>query len=143
MLAAATFSLGNAAIGLADPESDDGQSVVDYAAELALSAALIGAAAAFLFLRRYDGGRSRRVGGLGWSVALGGAALAGVGNFFENGLGVSAFGLLFALGGLALLIGLFAVSVAVLAAAAPWRWAGPFLVALALGVAVGQQEVVP
>jgi hypothetical protein len=51
MLAAATFSLGNAAIGLADPESDDGQSVVDYAAELALSAALIGAAAAFLFLR--------------------------------------------------------------------------------------------
>jgi MFS family permease len=138
MLAAAAFSLGNAAIGLADLDSDD-ESVADYAAELALSAALIGAAAALLFLRRFDAGRSRRVGGLGWSVALGGAALAGVANFFENGLGVSAFGLLFALGGLALFIGLFTVSVAVLTAAAPWRWASPFLIALALGIAVGHE----
>jgi MFS family permease len=139
MLAAAAFSLGNAAIGLADPDSDDDQSATDYAAELALSAALIGAAAALLFLRQYDVGRSRRVGGLGWSVAVGGAALAGVANFFENGLGVSAFGLLFALGGLALLIGLLTASIAVLTTASPWRWAGLFLLVLALGIAVGHE----
>jgi len=139
MVAAAGFSLGNAAIGVADPNSDDAESVADYAAELALSAALVGAAAAFVFLRRYDAGRSRRAGDLGWQVAAGGAALAGIGNFFENGLGVSAFGLLFALGGLVLFVGLLTVGIAVLTAASSWRWMAIFLVVLALGIAVGEE----
>src|SRR5215218_2744686 len=64
MLAAAGCSLANAAIGVADSNSGDSQSVTDYAAELALSVALIAAAAAFVFLRRYDAGRSRRAGGV-------------------------------------------------------------------------------
>jgi hypothetical protein len=139
MLAAAACSLANAAIGVADSNAGDSQSVTDYAAELALSAALIAAAAAFLFLRRYDAGRSRRAGDIGWTVAAVGALLAGVGNLFENGFGVSAFGLLFALGGLVLFIGLLTVGIAVFAAASPWRWVGAFLVVLALGIAVGEE----
>jgi len=139
MLAAAGCSLANATIGVADSSSGDSQSVSDYAAELALSAALIAAAAAFLFLRRYDAGRSRRAGDIGWTVAAVGAGLAGVGNLFENGFGVSVFGLLFALGGLVLFIGLLVVSIAVFAAASPWRWVGVFLVVLALGIVVGEE----
>ena len=139
MLAAAGCSLANAAIGVADSNSDDSQSLTDDAAELALSAALIAAAAALLFLRRYDAGRSRRPGDVGWMVAAVGAALAGVGNLFENGFGVSAFGLLFALGGLVLFIGLVTVGIAVFAAAWPWRRIGVFLVVLAVGVVVGEE----
>ena len=139
MLAAAGCSLANAAIGIADSNSGDSKSFTDYAAELALSAALIAAAAALLFLRRYDPGRSRRAGGVGWTVAAVGAAFAGVGNLFENGFGVSAFGLLFALGGLVLFIGLLTVGIAVFAAASPWRWVGVFLVVLALGIVVGEE----
>jgi hypothetical protein len=139
MLAAAGGSLTNAAIGLADPNSDDSRSVTDYVAELALSAGLIAAAAAFVFLRRYDRGRSRRGGDVGWTVAVVGAGLAGVGNLFENGFGVSAFGLLFALGGLVLFIGLLTVGIAVFAAAPPWRGLGIFLLILAVGIAVGEE----
>src|SRR5215207_7543879 len=139
MLAAAGCSLANAAIGVADSNSGDSRSITDYAAELALSAALIAAAAAFVFLRRYDAGRSRRAGDVGWTVAAVGAAFAGVGNLFENGFGVSAFGLLFALGGLGLFIGLVTVGIAVFAAASPWRWVGVFLIVLALGIVVGEE----
>ena len=139
MLAAAGCSLANAAIGVADSNSGDSKSITDYAAELALSAALIAAPAAFLFLRRYDAGRSRRAGDVGCTVAAVGAAFAGVGNLFENGFGVSAFGLLFALGGLVLFIGLLTVGFAVFAAASPWRWVGLLLVVLALGIVVGEE----
>jgi len=139
MLAAAGGSLTNAAIGVADVNSGDSGSVTEYVAELALSAALIAAAAAFLFLRRYDGGRSRRGGDVGWTVAVVGAGLAGVGNLFENGFGVSAFGLLFALGGLVLFIGLLTVGIAVFAAAAPWRGVAVFLLVLAVGIVVGEE----
>jgi hypothetical protein len=140
MLAAAAFSLGNAAIALADPKADDSESVADYAAELALSAALIAAAAAFVFLRRGDAGRSRTAGNIGWTASAGGSALAGIGNFFENGLGVSAFGLLFAFGGLALIIGLATAGIAVLASAPPWRWLGVALIIFAGGTALGEEE---
>jgi hypothetical protein len=139
MLAAAAFSLGNAAIGLAGSNADDPESVADYAAEIALSAALIAAAAAFVFLRRCDAGRSRKVGKFGWTVSAGGSALAGIGNFFENGLGASAFGLVFAFGGLALFIGLASAGIAVLASAPPWRWLGVALIVFAAGIAVGEE----
>jgi hypothetical protein len=72
-------------------------------------------------------------------VAGGGAALAGVGNAVELGLGVSAFGLLFALGTVALLVGLLTAGVSILTAPAPWRWAGLALVLLAVGIAVGEE----
>jgi len=139
MLVAAGCSLANAAIGVADSNSGDSESGTEYAAELALSAALIAAAAALLFLRRYDGGRSRRAGHVGWTVAAVGAAFAGVGNLFENGFGVSAFALLFVLGGLVLFVGLLTVGIAVFAAASPWRWVGVLLGVLALGIVVGEE----
>jgi hypothetical protein len=50
-LAAAALSLVNAAIGLADANSDDPQSVGDYTAVLVFSAALLGSVAALVFLR--------------------------------------------------------------------------------------------
>ena len=77
-------------------------------------------------------------GKLGLAVAGVGAALSGVGNAVELGLGVSAFGLLFALGTVALLLGLLIAGVSVLTALAPWRWAGLALVPLVVGFAVGE-----
>jgi hypothetical protein len=139
LLAAGALSLGGVALEALAESSDDPQSVADYAAVLAVSAALIGAAAALAFLRRYGARRSRRAGNLGLAVAGGGAALAGVGNAVELGLGVSAFGLLFALGTVALLLGLLIAGVSVLMAPPPWRWAGPALVLLAVGIAVGEE----
>jgi hypothetical protein len=138
LLAAGAFSLGGLALEAVAESSDDPQSVADYAAVLAVSAALLGAATALAFLRRFDARRSRRAGNLGLAVAGVGAALAGVGNAVELGLGVSAFGLLFALGTVALLLGLLIAGVSVLTAPAPWRWAGLALVLLAVGFAVGE-----
>jgi MFS family permease len=138
-LAAAALSLANAAIGLADTNSDDPQSVSDYAAVLVFSAALIGAAIALAFLRQLRAAPFRSAASIGLAVAATGAALAGVGNFVEDGLGVSAFGFLFALGGLALIIGLFAAATMALTTAPPWRWVGIALVLLAVGIAVGEE----
>ena len=138
LLAAAAFSLGSVALEALAESSDDPRSVADHAAVLVVSAALLGAGAALAFLRRYGARRSRRAGSLGLAVAGGGAALAGVGNAVELGLGVSAFGLLFALGTMTLLVGLLIAGVSVLTAAAPWRWAGLAVVPLAVGFAVGE-----
>jgi hypothetical protein len=138
-LAAGGLSLANAAIGLADLNSDDPQSVGEYLAVLLFSAALVGAAVASAFLRRLGADRSPRAWRLGLAVAAIGGALAGVGNFVEDAFGVSAFGLLFALGGLALVIGLLTAGGAALATAPPWRWAGMALVLVAIGIAVGEQ----
>ena len=138
-LAAAALSLANAAIGFAYTNSDDPQSVSDYTAVLLFSAALIGAAAALAVLRRLRVGPSRRAVSLGLAVAAVGAALAGVGNLVEDGLGVSAFGLLFALGGLVLIIGLLTAATMVLTTTPPSRWVSIALVLLAVGFAVGEE----
>jgi hypothetical protein len=139
-LAAGGLSLANAAIGLADVKSDDPQSVGDYLAVLLFSAALAGAAVASLFLRRLGADRSpRRAWRLGLAVAVVGGALAGVGNLVEDAFGVSAFGLLFALGGLALVLGLLTAGVAMLPTAPPWRWVGVALVLVAIGIVIGEQ----
>jgi hypothetical protein len=137
-LVAGAFSLGGVALEAVAESSDDPQSVADYAAVLAVSTALLGAATALAFLRRFGARRSRRAGNLGLAVAGVGATLAGVGNAVELGLGVSAFGLLFALGTVALLLGLLIAAVSVLTAPAPWRWAGLALVLLAVGM-VGEE----
>jgi len=139
LLGAGAFSLGGVALEAVAESSDDPQSVTDYAAVLAVSAALLGAGTALAFLRRFGARRSRRAGNLGLAVAGVGAALAGVGNAVELGLGVSSFGLLFALGTVALLLGLLIAAVSVLTAPAPWRWAGLALVLLAVGMAVGEE----
>jgi drug/metabolite transporter (DMT)-like permease len=139
LLVAGAFSLGVVALEAVAESSDDPQSVADYAAVLAVSAALLGAATALAFLRRFGARRSRRAGNLALAVAGVGAALAGVGNGVELGLGVSAFELLFALGAVALLLGLLIAGVSVLTAPAPWRWAGLALVLLAVGTAVGEE----
>jgi hypothetical protein len=138
-LAAAVFSLANAAVGLADLNSDDPDSVSDYLAVLLFSAALIGAAVASALLRRLGAGRLGKAWHLGLALAVGGGALAGVGNLVEDAFGVSAFGLLFAFGGLALVIGLLTAGGSVLAAAPPWRWAGVALTLIAIGIAVGEE----
>ena len=138
-LAAGGLSLANAAIGLADVNSDDPQSVSDYLAVLLFSAALLAAAVASALLRRLGRDRRQRAWGLGLAVAVAGGALAGIGNLGEDLVGVSAFGLSFALGGLALIIGLLIAGGSVLATAPPWRWVGVALIVVAIGIAVGEQ----
>jgi hypothetical protein len=138
-LAAGGLSLANAAIGFAEVNSDDPQSVSDYLAVLLFSAALVAAAVASAFLRRLGADRPRRAWGVGLAVAVAGGTLAGAGNLVEDAFGVSAFGLLFALGGLALVIGLLTAGGSVLATAPPWRWVGVALVLVAIGIAVGEQ----
>jgi len=123
-LAAAVLSLAHAAVGLADLNSDDPDSVGDYLAVLVFSAALIGAAVAFALLRRLGAGRLPRAWSLGLALAVGGGAVAGVGNLGADAFGVSAFDLLFALGGVALVIGVLTAGGSALAAAPPWRWVG-------------------
>jgi hypothetical protein len=137
-LVAGGLSLANAAIGLADTDSDDPQSAGDYAAIVVFSAALVGAAIASGSLRRLGAARSRRAAGLGLATAATGGALAGIGNLLEDGFGVSAFGLLFALGGLILIIGLLAAGVA-LTIAPGWRLVGVALLLVAVGIAVGEE----
>jgi hypothetical protein len=66
LLAAGAFSLGGVALEALAESSDDPQSVDDYSALLAVSAALLGAAAALAFLRRYGARRSRRAGTSAW-----------------------------------------------------------------------------
>ena len=138
-LAAAGLSLVNVAVGLADLNSDEPDSVGDHLAVLSFSAALIGGAVALAVLRRVGADRLRTAWSLGLAVAVGGGAAAALGNLVEDSLGVSAFGLLFALGGLALVIGLLAAGGSVLAAAPPWRWVGVALILIAIGTAVGEQ----
>jgi peptidoglycan/LPS O-acetylase OafA/YrhL len=138
-LAAAALSLANVVIGFADTNSDDPQSVSDYAAVTLFSAALVGASAALAVLRRLRAGSSRSAPSVGLGVAAAGAALAGVGNLIEDGLGISAFGLLFALGGLVLVIGLLTAATMVLTTGWPLRWVGIGLVLLAVGFAIGEE----
>ena len=139
IFAAAGFSLANAAVGLADVNSNDPQSFSDYLAVLLFSAALVGAAVASAFLRRLGAGRSRGAWSLGLAVAVAGGTLAGVGNLGEDAFGVSAFGLLFALGGLALVIGLVTAGGSAVAVAPSRRWLGAALVLVGIGIAVGEQ----
>jgi hypothetical protein len=136
---AAALSLAYAAIGFADTNSDDPQSVSDYAAVILFSAALIGVAAALAFLRQLRAAPSRSSASIGLAAAAAGAALAGVGNFIEDGLGVSAFGLLFVLGGLALIVGVLAAATMAITTAPPWRWVGVALFLLAAGIAIGEE----
>jgi hypothetical protein len=139
LLAAAALSLANAVIGFADTNSDDPQSVSDYTAVFLFSAALVAAAAALAVLRRLRAGSSRSAPSVGLGVAAAGAALAAAGNLIEDGVGISAFGLLFALGGLILVIGLLTAATMVLTTGPPWRWVGIGLVLLAVGFAVGEE----
>jgi hypothetical protein len=137
--AAAALSLANAVIGFADTNSDDPQSVSDYAAVVLFSAALLAATAALVVLRRFLAGPSKSALSVGLALAAAGAALAGAGNLIEDGLGISAFGLLFVLGGLVLVIGLLTAATIVVTTGAPWRWVGIGLVLLAVGFAVGEE----
>ena len=73
------------------------------------------------------------------AVAVTGGALAGLGNLVEDAFGVSAFGLLFALGGLALVIGLLTAGGSALASAPPRRWVGSALILVAIGIAIGEE----
>ena len=74
-LAAAVLSLAHAAVGLADLNSDDPDSVGDYLAVVVFSAALIGAAVALALLRRLGAGRLRRTWNLGLALAVGGVGV--------------------------------------------------------------------
>ena len=138
-LTAGGLSLTNAAIGLADVDSDDPQSVSDYLAVLLFSAALVATALAAAFLRRLGADRPRRACDVGVAVAMVGGTLAGVGNLVEDAFAVSAFGVLFALGGLALVVGLLTAGASLLATAPPRRWVGVALILVAIGIAVGEQ----
>ena len=138
-LTAAVLSFAHAALGLADLNSDEPESVSDYLAVLLFSASLTAAAVAFALLRRLGAGRLRRTWRLGLALAVAGGAAASVGNLGADAFGVSAFDLLFALGGLALLIGVLTAGASVLLAGPPWRWAGLALSLIAIAIAVGEQ----
>jgi hypothetical protein len=69
LLAAGAFSLGSVALETLAESSDNPQSVADYAAVLAVSAALLGAGTALAFLLRYGARRSRKAGNLGLGAA--------------------------------------------------------------------------
>lgn len=137
-LIASASSLAYAAIGFVDTNSDDPQSFGDHAAVVLFSVAFFGAAVASGLLCRSEVGRSRRAAGLGLAVACWGAALAGLGNFVEDSLGVDAFGLLFGLGALTRFVGMAIAGVALITAPV-WRGVGACLLLVAVGINVGEQ----
>ena len=96
------------AIGFAQPNYVDPVTTLDWAAVISFSAALA-AFAPGAWLIRDLAGHGRAAGIAAAVLALGGL-VAAVGNFVEDGLGVSAFGDVFATGLLGVLAGLIGLT---------------------------------
>lgn len=103
--------IARSAMDLGSPVYYDPVTVLDYAAVIGTTVAMLALSISLGF------GFSKRLTRLGrglvWIPATG-AAVSGLANFAEDGLGVSAAGVLFAVGNLAILAGLLLAGIVVL-----------------------------
>lgn len=118
----------------AGDEHTEAHSVLDYAAVVIYSAALLGLVPALLVVRSWDRGRSGALGAVALLGAAAGAAIAAVANFGEDALGVSALGdAVYFPAVLVVILGLLLLGIAFLRAPAPWRWIAAWPLATLVG----------
>ncbi len=123
-------------VRLAGPAYWAPQSPLDYAAVAAYSLALLALVPVAVGLRALQEpppGRWGRTGRWGSHLLVWGAAMAGLGNLVEDGLGFPPAGLVYVAGALLLPVGLLVLGIATLRAGVLPRWTGWAFLAGMLG----------